>query len=604
MYFSLELILQGYDVARIGEQTRFLIERTVRCDVNEWAKPLDLHLEQVSLRGNEYLRPGIALKAHCRDQAANDILTGRESEIRRIVSNILAPHMKKYFDLDSPRFVSTTIVLEDQVRSSGAAARSDSPSPVDTAVTALVEEFQSKYFRKMPVAPNIDWQAVLSKMLLVSTDRRADILWDSCLAAKKRGSAVVTTEDIILAIDHFLSRDKNIETTDNYIARLAEQFIPITPDCDFGRLIITDKAREEIELALVTLDPETLKKYISWGLLGLDKHPRTVLNFYGPPGTGKTMAAHAIAQKFGKKIILANCHSLQSKWHGESSKNVKAIFWAAQKAEAILFFDEADSLISQRLEDVHSGSEDEINNMRNTILTCLEEYTGIVIFASNFVKRYDFAFETRIQSVLFPLPDEDMLQKIWKAHVPATIPGFSQIDFALLAKRSRELDFCGRDVKNAVIRASKIAIAKRQPAITTDDLLSTIRYIFDTREAVRDEPSPIRRKNRREPLRKSVDEIVEEQQKAFYDEFFADIVCAEDLDINEFFTRTQFVADRDIRQIVSKACLLAKNEGRKELRSQDLSTAYDIFRPQRTREETYDLLMDAVQTVIDQKNLN
>lgn len=603
MDFILEITFQGYDVKKISSADVFCLERTLRFDINEWAKGQHLNLISITLCENKNLRPGFGLKIYCDNAQNESVFLAQESEIRNIISKILQPYAKKYFDLESLRFSPLTVVVNDLVCiGNKAVPKSSSTSPVNQAVDTIIKDFQKKYFKNYPISQNIDWQKTIPKLLLVPLDRRADILWDACLIAQKRNSTVVHTEDIIISIEHFLSRDKNIETTDNYISRLAEQFTPLTADCDFDRLVITDKAKEEIELSLVTLNPQTLETYVSWGLLTLDKHPRTVLNFYGPPGTGKTMAANAIANKFGKKIIFANCHSLQSKWHGESSKNVKAVFCAAKKADAILFFDEADSLISQRLEEVNSGSEDEINNMRNTILTCLEEHTGIVIFASNFVKRYDFAFETRIQSVLFPLPDEAMLSKIWKAHLPATIPGYSEIDFELLAHKSFELGFCGRDVKNAVIRASKVAISKQKTALNNEDLLATIQYIFDTREAVHDEPSPIKRNNSKiDATAKTMDEFVAEQKEAFRNNFLSNIVCSEDLDISEFLQRTAFVSDKDIRQIVNRACLIAFMDGRRELSNRDLLAAYDIYRPQRTQEETYDTLMDAIQAIIDKQ---
>ena len=96
---------------------------------------------------------------------------------------------------------------------------------------------------------------------------------------------------------------------------------------------------------------------------------------------------------------------------------VKAIFKAAQNNDAVLFFDEADSLLSKRLTNVSQGSEQAINSMRSQILICLEEFQGIVIFATNLVINYDKAFLTRLISIEFKIPEKEYREKIWNVHL-------------------------------------------------------------------------------------------------------------------------------------------------------------------------------------------
>ena len=139
---------------------------------------------------------------------------------------------------------------------------------------------------------------------------------------------------------------------------------------------------------------------------------------FGASGTGKTMAAEAIANKLNKKILEVSYADVESKFHGEGPKKVKAIFLAASRENAVLFFDEADSLLSRRLTNVTQGSEQAINSMRSQLLICLEQFKGIVIFATNLVANYDKAFLTRLISVEFTTPDAPTRKRIWDIHLP------------------------------------------------------------------------------------------------------------------------------------------------------------------------------------------
>src|SRR5258708_21599866 len=148
------------------------------------------------------------------------------------------------------------------------------------------------------------------------------------------------------------------------------------------------------------------KGFDEWGLRTIQPFPHSALNFHGPPGTGKTLAAHTIAHTLKRSILVASYAEIESKFHGEGPKNVKAIFHSAERDHAILFIDEANSLLSKRLTEVTQGSEQAINSMRSQLFICLQEFRGVVIFATNLVENYDKAFETRVRYLHFPLPNE------------------------------------------------------------------------------------------------------------------------------------------------------------------------------------------------------
>jgi SpoVK/Ycf46/Vps4 family AAA+-type ATPase len=259
---------------------------------------------------------------------------------------------------------------------------------------------------------------------------------------------------------------QNEESETDYEKRAAA-FRAQDPDYTFDRVILPSSVIERIEDALCIV--ETRKKvFEEWGLSAIERHPSSALNFYGPSGTGKTMAAEAIASRLGKKIIRVSYADVESKFVGEGPKNIKAMFTAAEKNDAVLFIDEADSLLSKRLTNVNSGNDQAINSMRSDLLICLERYQGIVIFATNLVGNYDPAFLTRLIDIPFVLPDAECRKRIWDVHIYPTegnglnIPLSDDVDTKELAERFD--GFCGRDIRNAVvttcIRVAKINDAK------------------------------------------------------------------------------------------------------------------------------------------------
>ena len=256
------------------------------------------------------------------------------------------------------------------------------------------------------------------------------------------------------------------------------RFLAEEPRENFERLQLPEDKIKEIERAVkrIELEREVFKE---WGLYAIMPEPICALNFYGPPGTGKTLAADALANKLGKKIIRASYAEIESKYHGEGPKNVQAIFKEASEQDALLFIDEADSLLSKRLTNVTQGSEQAINSMRSQILICLEKFHGIVIFASNLVVNYDRAFVSRLTNIKFDLPDEEMREKIWKVHLLPTdgakvqlkIPLSDDIDFKALAKNYQ---LSGRSIRNAVVNACVEARSKNMPELTNEVLIAEI----------------------------------------------------------------------------------------------------------------------------------
>lgn len=270
----------------------------------------------------------------------------------------------------------------------------------------------------------------------------------------------------------------------------AKHFSPKEPLYSFNRVILSLDVVKKIEQAVAILECEN-KVFNEWGLYEIQPNPSTALSFFGPSGTGKTMAAEAVAQKLGKKILKVSYADVESKYHGEGPKMVKTIFSAAQKADAVLFFDEADSLLSKRLTNVSQGSEQAINSMRSQLLICLEEYRGIVIFATNLISNYDKAFLTRLISVEFPIPDAETRKRIWDVHIRPVndgkkyrinIPLNSDVNTIQL---SQKYDFVGREIRNAVVSACVNAAMEGKSIISQTDFIHACDNIIVERDSLK-----------------------------------------------------------------------------------------------------------------------
>lgn len=141
----------------------------------------------------------------------------------------------------------------------------------------------------------------------------------------------------------------------------------IDPVFKFDQLVLPTQTMEQIlnYVALVEVAPLV---FDSWNLRSIEPNPSMAVNFRGPPGTGKTLAAHAIADRLGRKILMTRLSDLESKYHGDGPKNLVQLFSAASAAHAVLFIDEAESLLSRRFAQPEQAAESAINSMRTELL--------------------------------------------------------------------------------------------------------------------------------------------------------------------------------------------------------------------------------------------
>jgi len=246
-------------------------------------------------------------------------------------------------------------------------------------------------------------------------------------------------------------------------------FTPIKPLYTLDRVVLPQGVLDRILdlVAVVELRPLVFGE---WGLAQIEPNPSVAVNFRGPPGTGKTMAAHAIAERLGLPIMLSRLSDLESKFHGDGPKNLVELFRSARGHDALLFLDEAESLLSRRYASPDQAAENAINSMRTELLMALDSFEGVVVFATNLPDSYDSAIDSRLFHVDFPLPDTEALMAIWKAHLPDRLPLADDVSVPELAAVP---GVSGRDVQRAVISAA-LSAARAGSRVDQARLLAAI----------------------------------------------------------------------------------------------------------------------------------
>ena len=210
-----------------------------------------------------------------------------------------------------------------------------------------------------------------------------------------------------------------------------EIFISEEPKWSLDDLILPDEIKAQI-LDVATYFENSHRVFELWGFKRTHKFSRRIgVNLYGAPGTGKTMAAHAIARELGKKILIVN--------------------YAAKNSGSILFFDEADAILSKRVTNMTQAVDVSVNQTRSVMLMLMNEFQDFIIFATNFIENFDPAFMRRISiHIKFTLPDEICRKKLWRMYTPPEVP--NNLDFDELAKKFDGIS--GSDISNAMLNAA------------------------------------------------------------------------------------------------------------------------------------------------------
>jgi hypothetical protein len=184
--------------------------------------------------------------------------------------------------------------------------------------------------------------------------------------------------------------------------------------------------------------------------------------FAGESGTGKTMAAEILARELHLDLYRIDLSAVVSKYIGESEKNLRRVFDAAEEGGAILLFDEADALFGKRSE--VKDSHDRFANIEvSYLLQRMESYRGLAVLTTNMKAALDPAFRRRLRFVVqFPFPDAVQREAIWRSVFPPATPTES-LDYAKLAR----LQVAGGNVRNIALNAAFLAAAAHEPVRMT-----------------------------------------------------------------------------------------------------------------------------------------
>ena len=201
------------------------------------------------------------------------------------------------------------------------------------------------------------------------------------------------------------------------------------------------------------------KVYESWGFAAKSSRGLGIAAlFSGVSGTGKTMAAEVLARELHLDLYRIDLSSTVSKYIGETEKNLRRVFDAAEESGAILSFDEADALFGKRSE--VKDSHDRYANIEvSYLLQRMEAYRGLAILTTNLKSALDTAFLRRLRFIVqFPFPDAPQRAEIWRRIFPRETP-IEGLDYTKLAK----LNIPGGNIRNIALNAAFVAVEHAQP---------------------------------------------------------------------------------------------------------------------------------------------
>jgi hypothetical protein len=245
--------------------------------------------------------------------------------------------------------------------------------------------------------------------------------------------------------------------------------MPVAPHV----LVLPDEVLEQLERIREQVRHRA-RVYNDWGLAArMSRGLGISALFAGESGTGKTLAAEVIAADLGLDLYRIDLSGVVSKYIGETEKNLRRVFDAAEQGGTILCFDEADALFGKRSE--VKDSHDRYANIEvNYLLQRMEEYRGLAILTTNMKGALDHAFTRRIRFVVdFPFPGVQDRERLWRG---AFLPSLStdQLDFARLAR----LTLSGGGIHNVAVNATFAAAATPDQAVTMPMVLAAARLEY------------------------------------------------------------------------------------------------------------------------------
>ncbi len=250
------------------------------------------------------------------------------------------------------------------------------------------------------------------------------------------------------------------------LERLADR---IDTRATWDDLVLPDEARDTLREIAAHVRQRRIV-YETWGFAARgDRGLGISALFAGPSGTGKTLSAEVLANELRLDLYRIDLSQVVSKYIGETEKNLRSIFAAAEHSGAILLFDEADALFGKRT-DVQDSHDRYANIEVSYLLQRMEAYSGLAILTTNRRSALDVSFLRRIRFVVtFPFPDAAQRAQIWRRTFPPGTP-LEGVDVQQLAR----LNVAGGNIRNIALNAAFLAADLGEPVRMTH-LLRTAR---------------------------------------------------------------------------------------------------------------------------------
>jgi hypothetical protein len=234
--------------------------------------------------------------------------------------------------------------------------------------------------------------------------------------------------------------------------RLADLAQRIVPAAGWDDLVLPELPKQTLRQIAAQVRWR-MKVYETWGFAAKETRGLGLSAlFTGESGTGKTMAAEVLARELELDLYRIDLSAVVSKYIGETEKNLKQVFDAAEEGGAILLFDEADALFGKR-SDVKDSHDRYANIEVGYLLQRMEAYQGLAVLTTNLKSAIDRAFQRRIRFfVNFPFPELSQREAIWSRVFPAHTPARG-----LDHKRLSQLNMTGGNIRNIAMNAAFLA---------------------------------------------------------------------------------------------------------------------------------------------------
>jgi len=243
----------------------------------------------------------------------------------------------------------------------------------------------------------------------------------------------------------------------------------IVPSAGWDDLVLPEQ-QKQILRQLAAQVRHRMKVYETWGFSAKGRRGLGVSAlFTGESGTGKTLAAEVLAHELGLDLYRIDLSAVVSKYIGETEKNLRQVFDAAEEGGVLLLFDEADALFGRR-SDVKDSHDRYANIEVGYLLQRMEAYEGLAILTTNLKSAIDKAFQRRLRfTVSFPFPDAVQREAIWSRVFPANTP-----TAGLDSRKLAQLNITGGSIRNIALNAAFLA-AESAKSVEMEHLLQAAR---------------------------------------------------------------------------------------------------------------------------------